>query len=482
MTDSRTDVVVVGAGVNGLAAAVVLARAGLAVLVVETAGEVGGAARTAEATLPGFLHDLGAAVHPMAAASPFFRRFRIGERVRLLTPELSYAHALGGGATAHAWRDVRRTAGGLGVDGPAWARLIGPLVARSREVARFTTGPVLRVPAHPVVAARFGLAAIEEGGPAWNRRWRGQEAPALLAGVMAHAIHPLPAFAPAAAGLALAVTAHDAGWPIAEGGTGAIPAALAADLLAHGGRIETGRTVASLGDLPDTRAVVFDTAVPALLRIAGGRLPAPVRAWLRTVRFGDGVGKVDFALDGPVPWLDTASRTTATVHLGGTRQQVAAAEAAVAAGRVPERPFVLVAQPSVLDPTRAPAGKHVLWAYTHVPNGSRLDPTEMITRAVEREAPGFRELVLAANAHSAEDVGDANPNLVGGDIAAGAVGLRQLVARPLPSPDPWHVGRGVFLCSAAAAPGPGVHGMGGYLAARSVLRGVFAIRTPPPLG
>ena len=475
------DALVVGAGPNGLAAAVVLARAGLSVTVVERGATIGGGARTAETTLPGFRHDLGSAVHPMAVASPFFRRFRLAERVPFITPELSYAHPLDDGRAALAWRDLRRTAAGLGADGPAWTRLLGPLVARARQVARFTGGPVLRVPADPLTALRFGLAALDQGTPGWDRRWRGEAAPALLTGVMAHTIRPMPTIAPAAAGLALAVAAHAGGWPIPVGGSQAIVDALAADLVAHGGRIETGREIRTPADLPAATTVLFDTSVPALLRIAGDRIPWPVRALLRRFRFGDGIGKVDFALDGPVPWANEEARQAVTLHLGGTRAELAGAERDVAAGRVPARPYVLVSQPTVADDSRAPAGKHVLWAYTHLPNGSRIDPTEPITRRIEQFAPGFRDLVLAASARSAADMEAYDPNYGGGDIAAGAVGLGQLLARPLPSPDPWRLGRGIYVCSAAAAPGPGVHGQVGYLAARSALAHEFGIPTPPAL-
>ena len=478
---SAPDAVVVGAGVNGLAAAVTMARAGLSVLVIEGTAEIGGAARTAETTLPGFKHDLGSAVHPMAVASPFFRRFGLTERVPMLTPEISYAHPLEDGAAAIAWRDLARTAAGLGADGPSWNRLLGPLVRRAAQVARFTTGPVLRVPPDPVAAALLGAAVLDQGGPGWGLRWREPEAAALLTGVMAHTIRPMPSLSTAAAGLALAVQGHAGGWPIPVGGTGAIVEALAADLVAHGGRIETGRSITRLEQLPRGAVVVLDTSVAALLRIAPDRIAPAVRTWLRTVRFGDGVGKVDFALDGPVPWRDPRLREAVTLHLGGSRQRIAQAEREVAAGRVPERPYVLAAQPTVLDPTRAPAGKHVLWAYTHLPAHSPVDPTELVTAAVERDAPGFRDLVLAASASSATDVGRWDPNLAGGDIAAGAVSLRQLLVRPLPSPDPWHVGDRLYLCSASAAPGPGVHGMGGYLAARSLLRREFGVRTPPSL-
>ncbi|MFD1721775.1 phytoene desaturase family protein [Amnibacterium endophyticum] len=478
---SEPDVVVVGAGVNGLAAAVTLARSGLDVVVIEGADEVGGAARTAEATLPGFRHDLGSAVHPMAVASPFFRRFGLAERIRMLTPELSYAHPFEDGSSALAWRDLARTAAGLGADGPTWRRLLGPLAARADRVARFTGGPVLRVPPDPAAALRFGLAVLDQGGPAWDGRWRTRDAAALITGVMAHTIRPMPSLSTAAAGLALAVQAHARGWPIPEGGTSTIPDALVADLLAHGGRIETGREVVDVRDLPASAAIVLDTSVPTLLRTARHRIHPAVRAWLRTFRFGDGIGKVDFALDAPVPWRDPALHEAVTLHLGGTRDEVALAERQVARGRVPERPYALAAQPTVLDPTRAPAGKHVLWAYTHLPGGSTLDPTALVTAAVERFAPGFRDVVLASSARSAEDVGRWDPNLGGGDIAAGAVGLRQLIARPLPGPDPYRVGHRLYLCSAAAAPGPGVHGQGGYLAARSLLRHEHGVRTPPSL-
>ena len=479
MTD--LDVVVVGAGPNGLTAAVTLARAGLAVLVVERGQTIGGGARTAEVTLPGFRHDLGSAVHPMAVASPFFRRFRLAERIRMITPELSYAHPLDGGRAALAWRDLDRTADELRRDGDAWRRFFAPLVAEWSGVARFTGGSVLRPPAQPVVAARFGLRAIEQGTPLWNLRWHDAEARALLTGVMAHTIRPLPSIGPAAAGIALAAAAHAGGWPIPEGGSQAIVDALAADLVAHGGRIVTDQEVRSLADLPPHRAVVLDTSVPALLAIAGDRVPWRLAVQLRRFRFGNGVGKVDFALDAPVPWAAPAARRAGTLHLGGDRAELAATEAAVAAGRVPEHPFVLVAQPSVHDATRAPAGKHVLWTYAHLPAGSALDPTELVTARIERFAPGFRELVLAANARSALDVQRWNPNYGGGDIATGRTDLRQLLARPVVSADPWHLGRGLYLCSAATAPGPGVHGQGGYQAARSLLRREFGVRTPPRL-
>lgn len=478
---TEVDVAIVGAGPNGLAAGVTLARAGLSVLVVERGDTIGGGARTAEVTLPGFRHDLGSAVHPMAVASPFFRRFRLAERVRMLTPEISYAHPLDEHRAALAWHDLERTADGLGADAAAWRAFFAPLVEHAGGVARFSGGSVLRVPAEPLTALRFGLRALEQGGPLWNLRWRTDAAPALLAGVMAHTIQPLPSPGSAGAGIALAVAAHAGGWPIPEGGSQAIVDALAADLVAHGGSIVTGREVTSLADLPSARAVVLDTSVPALLAIAGDRVPWRLAVQLHRFRFGNGVGKVDYALDGPVPWGDAAAGQAVTLHLGGDRATLRRAEAAVAAGRVPDEPYVLVSQPSVLDPTRAPAGKHVLWTYTHLPAHTSLDPTEAVSARIERFAPGFRDRVLASSARSAEDMERWNPNYGGGDIATGRPDLRQLLARPVASADPWHLGPGLYLCSAATSPGPGVHGQGGYLAARSVLRHEFGVRTPPSL-
>lgn len=477
-----TDVVVVGAGPNGLAAAVTLARAGLAVTVLERGDTIGGGARTAEVTLPGFRHDICSAVHPMAVASPFFRRFRLTERIPFVTPELSYAHPFDDGPAGLAWRDLHRTYRDLGADGPAWETLFRPLVGRASEVVRFAlNGSVLRPTADPATMLRFGLRSMQLGTVVGARRWTEDAAPAMLAGVMAHTLHRLPAIGSAAAGLLLATIAHDGGWPIPVGGSQAIVDALAADLVAHGGTIETGREVRTPADLPSSTAVLFDTSVPVALALAGRRIPWRIRSQLRVFRFGNAAAKVDFALDGPVPWTDAPSGQAGTLHLGGRAAEIAAAERDVARGRHAERPYVLVAQPSVHDPSRAPAGKQVLWTYAHVPAGSTIDPTEVVTAQIERFAPGFRDLVLASSFRSAADYERYNPNYGGGDIATGAAGLRQLVARPHLSADPWHLGDGVYLASAAAAPGPGVHGQGGYLAARSVLRHEFGVRTPPSL-
>jgi phytoene dehydrogenase-like protein len=397
------DAVVVGAGPNGLAAAVTLARAGLSVEVVERNDTIGGGARTSELTLPGFLHDVCSAVHPMALQSEFFRRFRMEDRIELRLPEVQYGHPLDGGRAGIAYQDLDRTAAELGVDGPAFKQLMAPLARNADQVADFATDALLHVPRHPLTVLRFGLRALEQGSAAWNVRFRGDTAPAMVSGVAAHSIQHLPSLATAAAALSLGSYAHARGWPVPIGGSQAIVDALAADLVAHGGTITTGQEVRSLADLTPAKAVLFDTSVPGMLRIAGTQIPTPKRG------------------------------------------------------------------------ARAPQGKHVFWAYAHVPAGSTIDPTEMVTQQIERFAPGFRDTVLASSARTAVQMAEYNPNYVGGDIAAGAASFWQLVKRPVLSSDPWRMGGGMYLCSEASAPGPGVHGMAGWHAAKSALRHTFGL-------
>lgn len=484
MTAGRgaVDAIVVGAGPNGLAAAVTLARAGLAVRVYEAASTPGGGARTAELTLPGFRHDVCSAVHPMALASPFFRAFGLEQRIDLRLPPASFGHPLDGGQAGIAYRDIERTAEGLGRDGKAYARLMGPLAGHADAVADFTGSTLVRVPRHPLVAARFALAALEQGTRLWNARFRGDVAPAMLSGVAAHAIRPLPSLPTAGAGLALTAHAHARGWPIPVGGSQAIVDALVADLVAHGGEVLTDAAIDDLSELPPARAVLLDVTPRALAGIAGHRVPPRYLRALRRFRYGNAAAKVDFALSGPVPWTNPELALAGTVHVGGTRAEMSVAEAAVHRGRHAASPYVLVSQPSIVDPGRAPEGRHVLWAYTHVPAGSRLDPTDAVTRQIERFAPGFRDVVLASSSMSAVEMQEHNANYIGGDIAAGAPSLLQLVRRPVVSPDPWRTPiPGVYLASASSPPGPGVHGLAGWHAALSALRHEFGVHRAPLL-
>lgn len=474
------DVEVVGSGPNGLVAAVTLARAGLRVRVYERMPYAGGGASTIEAVAPGFWHDTCSAVHPLALASPFFRAFGLARRVEFVTPEISFAHPLPArdGGSGIAYRDLDRTVEGLGRDGAAYRRLLAPLTAHAREVARFTGSSLLRVPPHPIVEARFALRALAQGGPARNAGFSGEVAPAMITGVAAHAIARQPSLVAAAAGLALQTHAHAGGWPIPIGGSRAITQAFVDDLLAHGGEVVTDHEVMSLDEL-SAPAVVLDVTPGALIRLAGSRMNARYRRRLERFRYGSGAAKVQFALSGPVPWSDARVADAGTVHLGGTRARIAAAEREVLAGRHAASPYVLVSQPSRFDPGRAPAGMHALWTYTHVPTGSTLDQSEAVTRVIEESAPGFRDLVIASRATTAAELERDNPNYVGGDIGAGAATLGQLLARPVLSLDPWRTPMpGVYLCGASTVPGPGVHGQSGWFAARSLLQHEFGLRTP----
>ncbi|MBC7402932.1 phytoene desaturase family protein [Glaciihabitans sp. GrIS 2.15] len=477
------DAIVVGAGPNGLAAAVVLARAGLSVRVYERENAIGGGARTEELTLPGFLHDLCSAVHPQALSSGFFRAFELEKRVSFIVPEISYAHPLDDGRSGIAWRDLDRTVDGLGVDGAAWKRLLGPLVRHADQVAQFAGSQVLQLPRHPITLARLGVRILEQGSRGWNLRFHDDLAPAMLTGVNVHAIRPVPSLSTAAAGLVLATTGHARGWPIPIGGSRSITDAMADDLLSHGGEIVTGTEITSIAELPPARVILFDVTPRALSRIAGDRLPDRYRRSLDRFRYGNAVAKVDFALSGPVPWTDDRLAAAATLHVGGTRQEMETSEADVAAGRHPQDPYVLVSQPTPFDPSRAPEGKHVLWAYTHVPRGSVEDRTEAITAKIERYAPGFRDTILASVSRSAVDVERHNPNYIGGDIAAGDVTVTQLLARPVLSATPWRTAaRGLYLCSSSTPPGPAVHGLAGYYAAMTALRDEFGVTRRPFLG
>ncbi|WP_109528410.1 MULTISPECIES: phytoene desaturase family protein [Nocardia] len=474
------DAVVVGSGPNGLAAAVILARAGLAVEVYEAEPSAGGGSRTVELTLPGFRHDLCAGAHPMASASPFFRAFDLpAHGVELLTPEVSYAHPLDGGRAGVAWRDLDRTVEGLGRDGAAWRGLFAPMVRHWEAVVELAMSDLRRLPRDPVTAARFGLRVVEQGTPLWNLRFDDEPAASMLTGIATHAITPPRAIPAAGAGMLLGTLAHAGGWGLPRGGSQAIPDALIAELERLGGRVHTDHRIDSLDEFPD-EPVLLDLSPAELLRIGGHRLPDRYADRLRDFRYGGAACKVDFALSGPVPWTAEDCARAGTLHLVGTRSEAVAAERAVAAGRHADQPYVLAIQPGVVDSTRAPAGNHTFYTYAHVPNGSPRDVSAAVVAQVERFAPGFTDLILAKHVITAAEMPEHNANYIGGDISAGAMSLRQFLFRPVPRWNPYATPvPGVYLCSSATPPGPGVHGMNGLHAARHVLRSRFGIHTDP---
>lgn len=465
------DAVVVGAGPNGLTAACVLARAGRRVLLIEARDTLGGGVSSAPLTLPGFTHDLGSAVHPFGVASPIFRSLGLDRfGLRWAQPPAAVAHPLDGGRSAILERSVRATAAGLGRDGPAYYRLMAPLARWWSRIQPTVLNP-LSLPPHPIAAARFGLRALWSVSLLARALFRDEAAPALLAGLGGHSFLPMEAPLSAAPTLVLGALGHAVGWPIPRGGAQAIADALAACLRAHGGEIRTGWQVGHLDELPPASAYLINLPPRQLLRLAQGRLPHGYVRRLERFRPGPGVYKIDYALDGPIPWADPACARAATVHLGGTLAEIAEAERAPHEGRHAARPYVLLAQPSRFDPGRAPQGRHVLWAYCHVPHGSSVDMTAAIEGQIERFAPGFRERVIARSAMACADMEAWNPSLIGGDISGGLPDWRQLFARPTLSLRPHRTpAAGIYLCSSSTPPGPGVHGMCGAHAAAAVLR------------
>ena len=472
------DAVVVGSGPNGLAAAITLARAGFSVLVCEANTTIGGGARSAELTLPGFVHDVCSAVHPLAAGSLFFRTLPL-ERFGLewIQPEIPLAHPLDNGTAACLHRDVDFTAEQLGGDSRAYRRLMKRLASNWERLADEFLRPMLHLPRHPLALARFGIPALCPATLLSKILFKHEPARALFGGIAAHSFLRLEKIASSAFGLVLGMAGHAVGWPIPRGGSQAIANALASYLREHGGKIETNRRVENLSDLPKSRAVLLDISVWEFLRIARGHLPPAYRHRLESFRHGPGIFKIDYALSKPIPWKAEACRRAGTIHLGGTMDEIAAAERDVARGKIPERPFTLVAQQSLFDETRAPRGQHTLWAYCHVPFGCDTDMSDRIESQIERFAPGFRDGILARHTMGAADLEKSNLNLAGGDINGGAANLMQLIARPILSPKPYRTSlRGIYLCSASTPPGGGVHGMCGYHAARLALREIFGKR------
>jgi phytoene dehydrogenase-like protein len=465
-------VTVVGSGPNGLAAGVVMARAGHEVTVYEAAEEIGGGTRTEPLTLPGFLHDVCSAVHPMGAGSPFFRQLPLGQHgLEWVHPPVLLAHPFDDGTAAVLRRGVPDTADGLGRDGAAYTRLMAPFARRWQPLMAAALAPPSRFARHPLLMARLGMIGLQSARGLTRRRFEDPRTRALFMGVAAHAILPLDRSPTAAFGIMLAVAGHGAGWPLARGGSRAIAQALAGVLRHHDGRIVTGSPVLDVDDLPATDVVLLDLTPRQVVAVAGRRLPRRYRVRLGRYRYGPGVFKVDWALSEPIPWAAAECRLAGTLHLGGTDDAIARSVAAAWAGRPHDDPFVLLAQPSLFDPTRAPEGRHTAWAYCHVAHGATRDRTAVIEAQVERFAPGFRATILARHTLDSRQLEAHNPNLVGGDIGAGAQDLRQFLFRPVPRLNPYATpAEGLFLCSASTPPGAGVHGMCGYHAARAALR------------
>ena len=464
----------VGSGPNGLAAAITLAQAGLSVALLEGHKQIGGGLRSAPLTLPGYTHDVCATIHAFGPLSPVFRALPLQTHgLQWVLPRAPAAHPLDDGSAVMLERSVDETAAGLGQDGRAYKRLIGSIESHWPSLEQALLGP-FRPPRHPLVAVRFGMHALRSAAGLAKGLFCGERARALFAGLAGHSILPLEQPPSAAVGLVLGALAHRGGWPIARGGSQQVAEALAAHFRSLGGTIQTGIFVERLEELPVSRAVLLDVTPRQLLRIAANKLPVAYRAKMTRYRYGPGIFKVDWALDGPIPWKASECRRAGTVHVGGTLDAIAQSEHDAWQGRCSEHPFVLVTQPTLFDPMRAPEGKHVAWAYCHVPHGSPMDLTERIERQIERFAPGFRDRILARHTRSPKELETYNPNCVGGDITGGVQDFRQLFTRPSGLWTPYATPvPGLFLCSSSTPPGGGVHGMCGHHAARAALRRAF---------
>ncbi len=473
MNTYEYDAVVVGSGPNGLAAAITLQRKGLSVLVLEAKDTIGGGLRTKELTLPGFRHDVCSAIHPMAVGSPFFAELPLQEfGLKFVHAPLAAAHPFDKGEAAILSRSLEETADSLGIDKHAYLKLIKPLVKSWPDIAADAMGP-LRFPKHPLQMAAFGMNALRSAD-CISKRFKTEKAKGLWAGMSAHAIQPLTNWASAAIGLVLSAVGHIHGWPIPVGGSQSIADALAAYFISLGGKIQTGVEITSLKQIPFSKAVLFDVTPKQLLRIAEEEFTPFYRKQLEKYRYGMGVFKIDWALSDPVPFKSAPCRQAGTVHLGNTFKEIALSEQFSSSGVHPDKPFVLLAQQSSFDQTRAPEGKHTVWAYCHVPNGSTVDMTQAIEKQVERFAPGFRDTILAKRTMNTHQIQAYNPNYIGGDINGGIIDIRQLYTRPSLSLSPYRTSRaGIYICSSSTPPGGGVHGMCGYHAAQTVLKDIF---------
>ncbi len=465
------DAVVVGSGPNGLAAAVELARNGCSVVVLEAENTVGGGTRSAELTLPGFVHDVGSAIHPLGYASPFFSTLPLEEHgLKWVHPPAPLAHPFDDGSAAMLEHSVEQTGTTLGPDDAAYEKLMGPIARDWNRLVDSILGPP-RLPHHPLSLARFGLRALRSARGLAEDLFVGEKARGLFIGNAAHSFLPMERSPSASFGLVLSALGHAVGWPFPKGGSQKVAEALSSYLTSLGGEIYPGFRVGSVDEVPPTRTVLFDVTPRQLLKIAGEHFTDRYRRALRRYRYGPGVFKVDFALDGPIPWKAKACKRAGTVHLGGTLEEISAGEAAVWRGEHPERPFILLAQQSLFDETRAPEGKHTVWTYCHVPNGSTFDMTERIEDQIERFAPGFKERILAKSTMSTADLERINANFIGGDINGGVMDLRQLFTRPATRLTPYSTpAKGLYICSSSTPPGGGVHGMCGHFAALATLR------------
>lgn len=470
MSHSEYDAVVIGAGPNGLSAAIRFAQEGYSVLVLEAAVTPGGGCRSAELTLPGFIHDICSAIHPLGYGSPFFRTLPLSSYgLEWIQPNAPLAHPFDDGPPALLERSLEATAETLGVDGGNYRRLMAPLIPNWEKTAGALREP-LRLARYPLGLARFGLKAMLSSQRLTETAFQAGRARAFFSGLAAHSMLPLEQSPSAAFGLALDITGHAVGWPFPRGGSQKITEALVAYLQALGGKIEMGRRVTSLEELPTSRVIMADITPRQLVEIAGAQLPVGYQSNLNRYRYGMGAFKLDWALGGPIPWKSPEAAQAGTVHLGGTRAEISISERRAARGEIAESPFVLLAQPSLFDPTRAPEGKHTAWAYCHVPHGSMVDMTERIEGQIERFAPGFRDLILARHTMAPHDLEVYNANYIGGDINGGIQDWGQMFTRPLARWTPWSTPvPGLYLCSSSTPPGGGVHGMCGYYAAMAAL-------------